>query len=326
MTRTRLAIIGAGAHAQRHYEDPELTDSSRIELCAACDLDKQKLDVVKKKYSIPHVYRDYHEMLDSEDLDAVVIVLRPMEMTPVALDCIHHKKHVLIEKPPGCNASDARRILLAADSQGVKAMVSVNRRFFPIVRYLKDNVIKDQPIVYCSATYNKHGFVGSEWTWPSHLTVADAIHTIDLICHFGGPAVDVRSFAAMRNATFVNSVSAIAKLASGGFATINNHQCSGYRKQLFEVHTERVSAYLDISDESSPRVELYIDNNPQDLVGVYEQIGTRYSEHLHFAEWINGKADPIADLRDVLHSVELAEAAASGHDGPLRHDQPANDQ
>lgn len=317
MSKIRLAIIGAGRHAQSHYSDPAFVDSDEIELCAACDLDTDKLKKVKEKFSVPKCYTDYREMILKEKPAGVIVVIRPMELTDLAIDCIKMKQNLLIEKPPGCGLDDAKKILAAAEKYGCKVMVSVNRRFYPIIRYLREELIANQPIVSCVATYNKSGFAGDTWKWPAPLAVADAIHTIDLICYFGGRATQVYAVTAERNADFVNSVSAVAVLESGGFATINNHQCVGFRKQLFEVHTQRVSAYLDISEENNPRCELFLDNHALDCNEIIKKIGTSYSEQLHFARWIRGNSKCIADLKDVINSVALAEAVAKGYKGKI---------
>lgn len=322
--KLRFAIIGAGSHAQSHYSDILSNARIKIELTAACDLQRSKLDEVIERYSIPAGYTDYSEMLRCEKLDGVIIVLRPMEMTKVALDCIDYGLPVLIEKPPGCNYKEAKQILDASIENDTKVMVSLNRRFFPIIQYVK-SLIGSDSIISSSATYNKYNMIGDSWKWPSHLTVADAIHTIDLTCYFAGKPKAVYSISAQRDSNFVNSASGIIEFQNNAFATIDNHQCVGFRKQLFEVHTMRVSAYLDLSDEKNPVGEIYVDNKAVDFQTLVKRIGTNYSEHAHFADWITGNIpDCISDLGQVMDSVKVSEAIAEGYKGNLDNWAPSN--
>ena len=48
------------------------------------------------------------------------------------------KKHVLVEKPMGLSATEARRMIAACDAAGVRLFVSYYRRFWPHVQQMRE--------------------------------------------------------------------------------------------------------------------------------------------------------------------------------------------
>lgn len=315
----RIAIIGAGFHAQgQHY--PVLGALPEIDLVAACDLVPDKLAAVQQKYGIPAVFSDYREMLDRAAPEAVVIVLQPMPLVPIALDCLDRGVDLMIEKPPGCTSAEAEQILARAEARGRKVMVSLNRRFMPLVRRLRDMAL-ERGLVACSATYHKDGFFADRWTWPGSLPVCDAIHLIDLVRFIGGEVAEVHACAAAREASFTNAHAALVVHENGAMSTLQTHHCVGARVHRFELHGHGLSAYLDVGDTDSPGCELYLDGQPaeppQDATELPAGVARdNYHETRHFLDFLAGAA-PESDLADALVSVRLCEAIAEGYRGPL---------
>jgi predicted dehydrogenase len=318
--RKRIAIIGAGNHARdQHY--PALDHIDEIELCAACDLVPEKLEAVREQYEIPATYADYREMIEAEGPDGVVIVMQPEELVGVALGCLELGMHVMVEKPPGCNVEEASRILDLANEKGCKVMVSLNRRFIPLIRHLKAMAL-ERGLVCCSSTYNKAGFTGDQWKSRASLPLADSIHNIDLMRFIGGEVTDVFAASASRDADYTNAHSAAIVYESGAMGTINTHHCVGFRVHRFEIHAMGMSAYLDVGDTHHPSCELFLDGEPSEPprfeLDLPPNVGIEnYYETLHFARWVADEEEGEADLTDVLESVKLCEAVVAGHRGAM---------
>ena len=326
MKTKRIAIIGAGAHARsQHY--PALRHVDEIEFCAACDLIPEKLDEVRRLYEVPAGYTDYREMIEKEAPDGVVIVMRPMELTGVALGCLDLGADIMIEKPPGCTSADSKRILERAEQRGCKVMVSLNRRFMPLIRSLRD-MARERGIVYCSMTYNKDGFFQGIWTWPISLPLADAIHLIDLMRYVGGEVEEVFTISERRDADFTNAHSGTLVYEGGGMGSVNTHHCVGARVHRFEVHAHGMSAYVDVGDTNRPSCELFMDGQQVDPPGheldLPEDVGLdNYYETRHFARFVAGEEAGESELSDAIGSVRLAEAVAAGYRGKMGDFRPS---
>lgn len=83
------------------------------------------------------VYSDYREMLRKSEVDAVEIYSSVFSHHEIALVCIEAGKHVLVEKPFALTVKAARRMVEAAERQGVVLGVAENMRYFTDVRETK---------------------------------------------------------------------------------------------------------------------------------------------------------------------------------------------
>ena len=134
----RVAIIGAGSHSRMHH-GPSLRDlagkgSVDIELAAVCDLDREKAARYAAQFGFATSCVSIDKMFESEKLDAIIAVT-PLEATrPIVGELLKRKIPLLLEKPPGRTAIEARELLEIADNSGTPTMVSFNRRFVPAIR------------------------------------------------------------------------------------------------------------------------------------------------------------------------------------------------
>ena len=100
---------------------------------AVADLDRQLAHQVAEENEVHRVYSDYRELLEDDEVDAVGIATAPDIRKPMVVDALKAGKHVLVQKPHGCNAEEVREInLVAAESR--KALVY---SFF--MRHQKEN-------------------------------------------------------------------------------------------------------------------------------------------------------------------------------------------
>lgn len=100
---------------------------------------------------IERSYGSYEQLAADPDVDIIYIAAPNVFHRPLALLAIAAGKHVLIEKPLGVDAADARAIADAARAAGVFAMEAMWSRFLPqstvISRLLADGELGDVTIV-----------------------------------------------------------------------------------------------------------------------------------------------------------------------------------
>jgi predicted dehydrogenase len=111
----RLGLVGAGAIAQLAHL-PVLSRIKGAQLVAICDNDGPKAGALAQRLGVPDIFTDMDELLDSEEVDAVVIA------TP------NHLHELTI--------GGVNRILQAAKSADVKVVVGNNHRFRSDVQQL----------------------------------------------------------------------------------------------------------------------------------------------------------------------------------------------
>ena len=112
-TTIRIGIVGAGANTRsRHI--PNLKAQPGVEIVKVCNRSRESSDKVAQEFGIPGVCLHWTELVESADVDAVVIGTWPYLHCPVTLAALNTGKHVLTEARMAMNAAEARLMLEAS--------------------------------------------------------------------------------------------------------------------------------------------------------------------------------------------------------------------
>ncbi|QHT61533.1 Gfo/Idh/MocA family oxidoreductase [Paenibacillus lycopersici] len=140
MNAIRIGFIGtggiAGWHARQLQELPEAT------ITALADTSAASLSRFIENHGLSGVqtYSDYHELLDSGAVDAVVICSPHTLHFQQAGDALRKGLHVLIEKPMTCSSEEAEQLIQIAEQSGKIMQVSYQRHFQPEFLYIRDAI------------------------------------------------------------------------------------------------------------------------------------------------------------------------------------------
>jgi len=132
----RLGLVGAGAIAQLAHL-PVLSKIRGARLVAICDNDGPKAGALAQRLGVPDIFTDIDELLDSDQLDAVVIATPNHLHEPHVLRALKAKVHVLCERPLSLTTGGVNRILSAAAAADRKVVVGNNHRFRSDVQQLR---------------------------------------------------------------------------------------------------------------------------------------------------------------------------------------------
>lgn len=130
----RVGIVGMGigqANAKAIAADP------RGRVTALCDLAPARMDKFAPELPQPvKKYTDYKAICRDPEVDAVFVGTPNQWHVPVALEAVRRGKHVLVTKPLADSEEAARKLVQAAESEGVVNMMSLSARFSGECRYL----------------------------------------------------------------------------------------------------------------------------------------------------------------------------------------------
>ena len=114
----RWGIIGTGTRgAFTHI--PVLKEVPESQLVGLCDVSEERLHHALRRAGAPiGACTDYRALLDSKNINAVVIATPNLFHREMLLAAIHAGKHVLCEKPIGVSAEDAAAMKRAEASAG----------------------------------------------------------------------------------------------------------------------------------------------------------------------------------------------------------------
>ena len=124
----KIGVVGAGAIAQLAHL-PVLTKMRGASVQAVCDNDRPKARALADRFGIPDVVTDIEELLELEEIDAVVIATPNHLHEPHVLSALAAKRHVLCERPLSLSARGVERILSAAARADRTVAVANNHRF-----------------------------------------------------------------------------------------------------------------------------------------------------------------------------------------------------
>ena len=101
--KPNIGIIGAGMIAGMHLD--AILDSKKANALWLADIDKKILAEKQNKYCIPYGTTDYRDILQDDNIDAVIVAAPPFVHFGAAVSAIRAGKSVLIEKPLAINRS-----------------------------------------------------------------------------------------------------------------------------------------------------------------------------------------------------------------------------
>ncbi|TSA28541.1 MAG: gfo/Idh/MocA family oxidoreductase [Ignavibacteriales bacterium] len=139
MEKTKVAVIGLGGIAQLVHL-PILSKLMNVQISAVADRNKNQLNSVGDIFKIEKRYTDHKEMLDKEEIEAVIIATPTNTHLEIALDCLKANKHILIEKPIARSVAEAKQINAASKKYKKQVMVGMNLRYRPDAMLMKSLV------------------------------------------------------------------------------------------------------------------------------------------------------------------------------------------
>lgn len=122
----RIGIIGCGMIAIKRHA-PEYADNPNAELKGFFDVRRESAQALADRYG-GKVYGDWHELAESDEIDAVSICAPNRMHAEMAVYCLEHGKHVLCEKPMAVSLEDCEAMVEASRRSGKILFIGQNQR------------------------------------------------------------------------------------------------------------------------------------------------------------------------------------------------------
>jgi len=131
-----VALIGYG------YWGPNLArniaDIKDVKFWGICEASEARIEKAKKIYKGELIYTaDYSEVINSPEIDAVVIATQTEPSFKIAMDALEAGKHVFIEKPIASTVERTIKIKELAEKKKLIVHCDHIMIFNPIIRYIK---------------------------------------------------------------------------------------------------------------------------------------------------------------------------------------------
>jgi predicted dehydrogenase len=136
--QVRVGVVGLGDWGPNLARAFDALPGAR--LTWLCDRDEQALSRAAARHPAAQLTSSYDDLLEDDDLDAVVIATPPASHARLALEALHADKHVFVEKPLALTSVEADRIVAAANDRGRCLVVGHVLLHHPAIRKLKELV------------------------------------------------------------------------------------------------------------------------------------------------------------------------------------------
>ncbi|SFI98478.1 Predicted dehydrogenase [Paenibacillus sp. UNC496MF] len=140
MGKLRMGFIGVGDMGSHHCIGFDLLDG--VEVKYICDMNEANVarTLAELKHGRPAVCADYRELLDKDDLDAVVVSVPNYKHREVAVAFLEAGKHVFLEKPVAHTLADCDAILEAAAKHEQVLQIGLVYRYSNLYRRMAKEV------------------------------------------------------------------------------------------------------------------------------------------------------------------------------------------
>jgi predicted dehydrogenase len=301
----RIGLVGCGEHSEIGHAIP-LTRYAKahpgaIELVAACDLRPERAELFRQNYGFTRTYTDLKKMLAQESLD-VCITVAPVEfIAEIGIQVLNARVPCVVEKPLGTSTAEVQELLDASRSTNTPNMVSVNRRFMPLLNRAIEWSKSLGALRYVRATMLRH-----ERTETDFLRYT-AIHAFDTLRYIAGnfARTKIRSLSAATSRWYAVDI----KFENGVAGRIDVLPTSGVAEEKYELMGDGYRAVV-VSPFGPQRFSRCYHQNRIALEEIADANTTEdvvfgfYGEVVELVESINHGRRPRPSIQEIFPSVQ----------------------
>lgn len=189
----KYALIGCGRIATNHIK---AVLNNGLELVAVCDVIPEHMESLLSKHELQNdtsikSYTDYKKLIEENQIELVGIATESGIHAEIALYCIEHGIHVIIEKLMAMSIADADRIIQLSEEKGVKVSACHQNRFNVAVQEMRKALEAGRfgklshGSIHVRWNRNKDYYTQAPWrgTWAQDggALMNQCIHGIDLL-------------------------------------------------------------------------------------------------------------------------------------------------
>ena len=320
MEQVRIGIIGAGRIA--HIMSAAYSQIRECRLLAVNDIVRSAAERLGARFNIPLVYDDYRELLNSAEVDAVLVCVPTQLHEEVTLAAAQAGKHIFCQKPMALTVVQCERMTQAAKSSGVVLQVGFMLRFTPPFGEVKQRLDSGEIGTLIAIRSAVFGWEPTgEWFYdPARgggVLIDTIIHTFDLYRWYAG---EVSSIFAIGGAYVLDgakkyqtpdNVMCSFRFKNGAIGELYGSWTSGYGDKTLEIYGTRGSILVDLMNKQGGHVFIKSRLNDRSSPEGWSNLGVLWkygyqAEAKQFISCILGDAPAQATGRDGIEAQKLA--------------------
>lgn len=137
--QVNIAVIGTGRIGSVHTRNL-VRNIHEANVVAVCDIRLEVAQAVADELGIERVVKDYHELLEDKDIEAVLIATNTNTHAFIVKDAARAGKQIFCEKPLALDLAEVDDVLDAVEKTKVKLQIGFNRRFDKSFQHVREIV------------------------------------------------------------------------------------------------------------------------------------------------------------------------------------------
>ena len=159
--RLRIGVIGCGGMATGHMRSlVKVKEADNIEITAVCDIYDKRAEAAAKLTG-GRIVKDYRRLLESKDVDYVLIATPEHWHAQMTLDAADAGKHIYCEKPMTRKVEQAKKVVAKIKQKGVKMQVGVqgmsDESYEEANKYVRDGTLGKVVVAQIDYSRNHSG-------------------------------------------------------------------------------------------------------------------------------------------------------------------------
>jgi virulence factor len=309
--QVRVGVIGVGRMGQRHCRI--YATMRRAQLMGVCDVSTELGRKIARQYEASF-YRQIDDLLDN--VDAVSLATPTPLHYDLAMRCIEHGVHVLIEKPIAETLEQAEAIAKAAEASHVVVMVGHIERFNPPYLELKHVLDNMKPLAINVRRLSAYEGSNTDVDVVLDLMIHDTNLMLDLV---GREPTQVHAFGLTAYSGSIDHAVAQLEFEAGPLVTMTASRVTEQKVRSIEATAHEAYIECDLLTKvvlvHRRTLGQYPTHEPQG--GKYRQesvmerihvpvVEPQFAEQEHFIDCILNNRPPLVLARDGFKALQLA--------------------
>ena len=226
--KINVAVVGAGNFAKTMHLPNLKKLSDLYYLRAVVSATGNNAKMTAKQFGADYASTNFHEVLDDNDIDMVLIATRHHLHATMAIQAAQAGKAIFLEKPMAINQTELDELVLVLKETQVPFTVGFNRRFSPGAKRVKENLIDHQSPLMILYRVNAGYMPPEHWTRTEDgggRIIGEACHMLDFFQYLNNSAAVVEVVTnpitlSGENFTLIDNVVATVLYDDGSTATL----------------------------------------------------------------------------------------------------------
>jgi len=306
--KINVGVIGAGGFIVKSHLPNILQLKEFYNLVAISTKTPAKAKQVGKEFEPAYVTNNYHEILNDDSIDMVLIGTRHDLHAKIAIEALNAGKHVFVEKPLALSRDEAEEIKNALRNKNLFLTVGFNRRYSSLSAKAREVLGKKDGPIFINYRVNAGYISESHWTQDPDegggRIIGECCHFLDL-CNFlidsevedikvGFIPIDNRFIRALDNVAVIVSYKD-GSLANLSYVSIGAESLEKERIEIFRDRTSMViSDFLKLEFFDIGEKDIHLDRVDKGFLRELEE----------FAKLLKGQGSRIIPLEQVFGVTE----------------------